>query len=131
MHRRFACRLLWAHAFAAAAFVVVLAACSGGDSEAPDSAVSCPNVSNVTCPSPPPSFKSDVQPIIESRCYPCHGPGGVEVGTINLTSYHGVVSNDVVGIVGQCMMPPPDAGQPTLEERKTLFEWIACSQPNN
>ena len=131
MHRSFAYRLLWAHALAAAALGVVLAACSGGSSGTSPGGFSCPNVSDLTCPSPPPSFKTDVQPIIETRCYPCHGPGGIEVGTINLTSYHGVVSNDVVGIVGQCMMPPPDAGQLTMAERDTLFEWIACSEPNN
>jgi hypothetical protein len=108
--------------------------CSGG-SEAP--APTCTNDGNVTCPSPsadgggPPSYQTDVQPIIASRCYGCHGPGGIEVSSINLTSYHGVVSNDVVAQLSECFMPPPDAGQPTPAERQTLFEWFACGEPNN
>jgi hypothetical protein len=89
------------------------------------------------CPSPsadgggPPSYQTDVQPILANRCYGCHGPGGIEVSSINLTTYHGVISNDVVAQLSECFMPPPDAGQPTPAERQTLFEWIACGEPNN
>ena len=52
-----------------------------------------------TCPSPPPSYKADVQSIIQSRCYACHGPGGVEVSRIDLTTYQGVAENDISGEV--------------------------------
>jgi hypothetical protein len=127
---------LAAHAAGAVALAAALLGCSGG-SAAPSAM--CPNEGNLTCPSAsdggagPPSYKSDVQPIFASRCYGCHGPGGIEVASIDLTTYHDVVANteDVVGQVGECMMPPPDAGQPTLAERQTLFEWIACGEPNN
>jgi uncharacterized membrane protein len=114
---------------AAAALAAATSAC-GGNGGGPQEA-QCPSTSSITCPATPPSFQTDVQPIIQERCYGCHGPGGVEYPTFNLTSYRGVVSNDVPGQVGECMMPPADAGQLTMAERTTLFEWIACVEPNN
>jgi hypothetical protein len=118
----------------AVVFAAALLGCSGG-SEAPGP--TCTNEGDVTCPSPsadggaPPSYKTDVQPILASRCYECHGPGGIEFSSYNLTTYHGVVTLDVVGQLSECLMPLADAGQPTPAERQTLFEWIACGEPNN
>jgi hypothetical protein len=133
MRRRFAVRWLSpARVAGAVVLATALLGCSGG-SEAPGA--TCPNEGNVTCPSAdggvPPSYQTDVQPIIASLCYGCHGPGGVEVSAVNLTTYHGVVTNDVFGQLSECLMPLEDAGQPTPAERETLFEWIACGEPNN
>jgi hypothetical protein len=72
-----------------------------------------------------------VEPIIETRCFPCHSAGGVGDSTQDLTSYHGIAMADIVGQVGECFMPPPDAGQPTLQEREILFTWSICGRPEN
>ncbi len=66
-----------------------------------------------------------------SRCYPCHDVGGIGYSTQNLTSYKAIAQADIIGQVGECMMPPPDAGQPTIEERTVLFDWEYCGKPNN
>jgi hypothetical protein len=91
------------------------------------------------CPdaSPQPSFKSDVRPLITKYCLACHGEGGVEVAMFNYTTYQGITLHvaQMVTQVYQCAMPPLDASpippMPTVAERETLLEWIACGAPNN
>ncbi len=139
MNRRLSC-LLVAHGAVAVFFAVVLACGGGGDD--PSDVQSCPTlVLAETCPSSPPSWKTDVQPIVVKYCYGCHGPGGVEESTLNYSTYQGVVKNRVT-IADQIRicpisvgngMPPPDAGQqPTSAEREALYTWaLTCSAPNN
>jgi hypothetical protein len=124
---RFAWRRLAAHVAGAAVVAGALSACSASSS--PDPA-ECTSVA-ATCPSPPPSYKTDVQPILESHCYSCHGPGGIEVSKVDLTSYQGVAENDLPGEISECLMPPSGNEQPTLEERTTLLDWVACGMPDN
>jgi uncharacterized membrane protein len=134
MTRGIGSRLLLARAVGAVALAALATACSsGGSSNDPTAQASCPDLSAVTCPATPPSYKTDVQPILENRCYGCHGPGGVEVSSINLTDYDDVLRlrGDIVSQVTSCKMPPPDAGQPTVDERTTVDEWIECNAPNN
>jgi hypothetical protein len=128
MLSRFALRLVAMHVVAATT-AGVLGACSGGSGDGPQPFV-CPNVDS-SCPATPPSYKTEVQPILASRCYGCHGPGGVEYPSKDLSTYTGASRNDIVGQVSVCAMPPPDAGQLTLEERTTLLQWIECGKPNN
>jgi len=122
-----------ARAVGALALGGLATACSGGSSSDGPAQPSCPDLSAVTCPATPPSYKTDVQPILQNRCYGCHGPGGVEVASINLTDYADVqrLRSDVVFQVTTCLMPPPDAGQPTAGERTAIDEWVQCNAPNN
>ncbi|HEX4446671.1 MAG TPA: hypothetical protein VH044_08045 [Polyangiaceae bacterium] len=128
MRAPIAVRLLLAHVIAASAVAVVMAACGGNPEVSPPPA-SCPSIGDVVCPDQVPTYTADVQAIIVSRCYGCHGPGGIETASTNLTTYSNVVKNDLVGQVGECLMPPPDAGQLTPEERTTLFDWLECGKP--
>jgi hypothetical protein len=128
MRARIALRLLLAHVIAASAVALAMAAC-GGNHEEPPPTATCPSIGDVMCPASPPTYTADIQPIIASRCYGCHGPGGVETASTNLTTYANVVQNDLVGQLGGCLMPPPDAGQLTPEERTTLFDWLECGRP--
>ena len=112
--------------------LLAIEACSGG---APASA-GCPANAGATCPSSPPSWKADVQPIVESRCGPCHLAGGVETKVphpLDYSTYDGVHANystmDLV--VSNCLMPPGDAGALTAEQSQTLLEWFACGAPDN
>jgi hypothetical protein len=106
-------------------------ACGPASSAGPAS--TCTSVGPVTCPTMPPTYTADVQPILENRCYGCHGPGGVEQGTHDLSTYQSVSVNgsDILTQLGQCYMPPPDAGQPTAQEKTTVFEWIQCGKAEN
>ena len=65
----------------------------------------CPSVSQ-NCPSPPPSWMKDVQPLIQGYCVTCHQPGGTGA-TTNLTTY-GYVSEHSTQVLVQvytCRMP--------------------------
>jgi hypothetical protein len=120
-------------AIALASAPLVVVACSGPGGNGPEP---CPSVS-MDCPSPPPSWAKDVQPVIQARCYTCHSEGGIEWPKWDLSSYASVVSNEmeVLTQVYQCKMPLPDASPPvpplTSDQRQTIVQWIACSTPNN
>jgi uncharacterized membrane protein len=134
MTRGFALKVVIAHAIGAAMIGGLAAACSGGSSnDGPPAEASCPDLSNVNCPSPPPSYETEVQPILANRCYACHGPGGIETASINLSTYDDVrnLQEDIVSQVSSCKMPLADAGPMPVAERTTLYEWLQCSSPNN
>jgi hypothetical protein len=88
-----------------------------------------------TCPSPAPSYATQVSGIIQTNCVPCHGPGGVEA-TLPFATY-----DDITGTSGRymdmyfqlhaCKMPPPDAGQPSEADREAILAWLLCQAPNN
>jgi hypothetical protein len=139
--------------FAVLAFSA-LAACSGPASPgapthpadaAPDAEWICPPTPS-TCPHPkaPPSYATDVRPIITSRCAPCHFPGGISSRIYDFSTYEDVV-NATTPILSQlipCNMPPIhgnaqygiEAGTvPGLsaEQRQTFVAWIRCGAPDN
>ncbi len=101
-----------------------------------DSAPSCPAVST-DCPSTPPSWAKDVQPIIENYCITCHEPGGNGEALADLTSYAYVYRSrsSILTQVYQCLMPNQDASPPppelTTDQRETIVAWVACNAPNN
>jgi len=134
MTRGLRLRHLVAHAAVAAALVTLASlaqACGGGSSG--DQAQPCPNLGDLTCPSPPPSYKTDVEPIIARRCFPCHAPGGVEVSAFDLSTYAGVQRHQspVLSAIHLCLMPKAGAPPLTVDELTTFIEWLECSAPNN
>ncbi len=133
MNRRLSC-LLVAHGAMAGFFAVVLAC--GANGEDPSNTPSCPTLAlPETCPSSPPSWKTEVQPLVAKYCYGCHLAGGVGYSTADLSTYAGVLKKDsTIGQqVSECLMPQLDAGQqPTPAERETLITWaLTCRAPNN
>jgi uncharacterized membrane protein len=95
----------------------------------------CPNDTPTACPSPAPSYATDVAPILQSRCVPCHGPGGVEAAR-PFDTYANITRaadnpNRMLTQIHACLMPP--AGQPPLTsaERKAILGWIVCMTPDN
>ena len=78
-------------------------------------------------------FRRDVQPILETYCYGCHGSGASEGGRTldefasdealvgNIELWHAVLKN-----VRSRMMPPAEEDQPTQEERDKLIRWIVA-----
>jgi hypothetical protein len=82
---------------------------------------------------PTPSFQTQVAQIFTSRCYPCHGPGGIEQFAHDFTSYANIHSQrlEILTQVAGCTMPPPGNPPPTTAERAALLAWLVCSAPNN
>ena len=93
----------------------------------------CPRDLPAGCESPVPSWMNVVQPIIAQRCNACHGVVGVEQAAFDFSTYEGVrkAFGSVLNSVYGCLMPPPDAGALTPEERQAVLGWLVCSAPNN
>jgi hypothetical protein len=125
-------RLAYLVVAATTSTILVGAAACSGPPTGPDAA-SCPAETPSSCPSPAPRWSTDIQPLIARRCFPCHGPGGIEQPRYDYTTYQGVYVNrlDIQSRVNVCAMPPPDAGAPSAEERHRLLSWIICNAPNN
>jgi cytochrome c553 len=127
-------RCLVIAALSTAAAAGVVAACSPTSDSGAGTA--CPDL-NTDCPSAPPSWSNDVQPILATYCLRCHGDGGVEQSQFDYTTYAGVYEHRSIMLtqVYQCQMPPSDASppavMPTTHDRQTLVSWLACNAPDN
>jgi hypothetical protein len=121
----------------AAAVPIALTALLACSSEPPpanaDGGASCPNDLPATCPTPPPSFATEVEPIFSQLCWGCHADGGVAVGIRDLSTYDGIASHQttVLSKFYGCSMPPSDAGQPSPAQRAKMLAWLVCKAPNN
>jgi hypothetical protein len=79
----------------------------------------------------PPTFATEIRPLLEKYCWDCHGDG-MDKGGLSLDAYE--TEADLVkarkkweGILfnlDNWLMPPVDEVQPTPEERKRLVRWI-------
>ncbi len=108
----------------------------GDSGEASTGNGACPNDAPATCPSPAPSWATQVQPVVEQLCAlggQCHGAGGSAQTTLDFTTYAGVKRSSVTMETDllSCKMPPPGALAPTLDERTTLLAWFVCGAPDN
>jgi hypothetical protein len=83
------------------------------------------------CPTPMPSYKTDVQPILATYCVTCHSPSGC-CGYNEVT--YAEVSAQASSILDQvydCDMPPIGSPMLTTQERLTLLGWLVCKAPDN
>lgn len=109
------------------------AATDGGPDVAPGpdgGALICAVQPPTSCPDPPVHY-SDVVPVIQARCLPCHD-GVVDGGPWPLTDYqHNAdwafpIRDELVN----CTMPPADGGVTISdEERQAILTWIRCGYP--
>jgi len=119
-----------------AAAIACVCAALAGCADSPGGGDSCPTLTSA-CPSPQPSWQTDVSPFISTYCLRCHSEGGVAPPSFNYQSYQGVFQNrsTMSTVVIQCSMPPADASPPAImpspAERQTIVSWIACGAPNN
>jgi hypothetical protein len=118
-------------AVALAIAVAAAAGCGGGPP-----ASTCPgNEVPTACPSPAPSFTTDVLPVIQATCQNCHAPGGQEE-IIPLVTYDDVRGRitTVIQQLRNCLMPLAGNGNPTItpKQRQTLIAWsTACGAMND
>jgi uncharacterized membrane protein len=110
--------------------VGVAAACS---SQGSSNGAVCPNDLPASCPTPPPSFAKDVEPVFERRCWPCHTGAGIAAEAHDFSTYDNIFADrsTILNRVFACEMPPADSAQPTPEERAALLAWLVCKAPNN
>jgi hypothetical protein len=79
------------------------------------------------------AYQSSVRPLIERYCHDCHGGSDTIEGDINLAAMntwddvakHPKVWQKVAEMLGNGLMPPQDAEQPTEAERDQLRKWVA------
>jgi hypothetical protein len=95
----------------------------GGTCSPPPEA--CPSASSS---SSVPSYRDQVQAILESNCVACHAAGTAALGSYAAVQALGV-SNLVQ--VGGCKMPPDTAAPMSPDERELLMTWLACGDPDN
>jgi Protein of unknown function (DUF1592)/Protein of unknown function (DUF1588)/Protein of unknown function (DUF1587)/Protein of unknown function (DUF1585)/Protein of unknown function (DUF1595) len=78
------------------------------------------------------TYQSEIRPLLESYCFDCHGAADFVEGDVNLaamTSLDEVVKHPqtwqkVAEMLGNGLMPPEDAEQPTADERVRLERWV-------
>jgi hypothetical protein len=103
-----------------------------GDTQAPgDDAALCPDDLPASCPSPIPSYKTEIAPILANYCVTCHSPTGC-CGYSELT--YAEVANQASSILDQvygCTMPPATSHMLSLDQRQALLGWLVCNAPNN
>jgi hypothetical protein len=109
-------------------------ACSGSSSSSGGATgeSSCPNDLPACPASSPPSYQTDVQPVIKERCTACHFAGST-IAKLDFTSYPSVYQNrgPILDQLYACNMPPSTAPAPTPAERATLLTWLVCGATNN
>src|SRR4051812_639634 len=80
------------------------------------------------------AYRSNIRPLMERYCHDCHGGADVVEGEVNLASMkswddvvkHPKLWQQVADMLGNELMPPQDAEQPTRAERERLQAWVAA-----
>ncbi len=114
-------------ALSAAALTSAFAGCSGSSAAARnDTEPLCSISVPAACPTPAPVY-ADVEPIFEQRCVTCHNGEPNSPWALNNYNHIADWQEAVFQMVGDCEMPPADAGsQMTVEEREKILAWIQC-----
>ena len=109
----------------------VAIACSSSPADIPDSGgATC--VSAAGCPDGgAPSYKTQILPILQQDCIPCHSPTGT-AGYYE-TSYADVYNqrSPMLDQVTLCAMPPVGGPQLTSAQQIALTAWLECGAPDN
>ena len=76
-------------------------------------------------------FRNDVQPVLKTYCYRCHGARKMKSGVrldlldASLEDRQLFLLKHVLGQLKDGAMPPEGARQPTPQERKAVLHWVA------
>jgi hypothetical protein len=84
------------------------------------------------CPTPKPSFKNDIVPLLNAKCGACHTDQPdhpwplVDYNTVH--DWKAQFTQDLLA----CTMPPVDAGATLTDQERGLFiAWVVCGAPYN
>ena len=85
------------------------------------------------CPSPPPSYRSEVLPVLREKCFSCHAGSGDEAEDYDLSAFKNVHAQRlaIFGKVRARAMPPAGQEPLTDTERRKLLAWLSCQAPDN
>jgi hypothetical protein len=85
-----------------------------------------------SCPTPPPSYQTDVEPILNTYCNICHYTNST-IAKGDFTTYAGVYNyrGACLDQIYGCAMPPVTSIQLNAADRQTLLAWFVCSAPDN
>ncbi len=95
----------------------------------------CP-METPTCPDPavsqPPSYQTDVVPLLNSSCVGCHNSTTTNGYVLDTHEDVARAQSDVAYSLSTCKMPPENCGI-TLspENRRTFLTWLSCGAPPN
>ena len=78
------------------------------------------------------AFRKDIQPILEKACVQCHGPdtqeGNIRIDTLDPDLLHGSDVDrwlEIVAVLSNGEMPPPDEAKLADDDRSKLIEWLS------
>ena len=91
----------------------------------------CPDDFPRECPTPIPSYKAVIAPILVTSCTACHSPSGT--AGHSETTYADVYAQreSILYWVNGCAMPPSTYRPLTTEQRVALLGWLKCGAPDN
>jgi hypothetical protein len=95
----------------------------------------CTPPTSEACPGSAPSYKTDIQPILDQRCNAsCHFflPDGGGQWPFDSAQNTKAWADDIVLDLKACSMPPAGSGVdfPAIERDK-VWAWLACGAPDN
>lgn len=95
---------------------------------APPAASTCDRVAPASCGASPPSFATDVRPILERRCFTCHANDGEAADEHDFSRFETLFAQrrGVVAELTACAMPPARASTLTTREAEVILHWIVC-----
>jgi hypothetical protein len=111
----------------------IAAACGTSSSDSSDagsgSTSSC--MVSPSCPADVPSYKTDIVPILQNACTPCHSPDGS--AGFSETTYALVYPQraSMLSQVALCAMPPLNGPVMSDAQRVELTAWLECNAPDN
>jgi hypothetical protein len=94
----------------------------------------CPEGGYPDCPSPPPSWATQVRGIVDVGCAPCHFNGGTGTGLgDDFSTTRGLRHTLTTALTDlqRCTMPPSGSAVLSLADRETLMEWLVCGAPDD
>jgi hypothetical protein len=116
---------------------MVAVACSSKHDvpDRPEAGSDCIPPTSETCPASVPSYKTDIQPILDRRCNTssCHvllPDGGGQWPFDNRLDVD-AWKTDIVLDLKACSMPPAGSGEFPAAERDLLWSWLMCGAPDN
>jgi hypothetical protein len=85
----------------------------------------------VPCDGGAPSWSQEIQPIVQSACLPCHGPGGTAGYDESTYSKVFEQAGSMLSQVNVCQMPPLNGPVLSDAQRVALTAWLRCGAPDN